>query len=1163
MPRLRYHDLFHFLWRVAICVLAVMFVQNAEPQTQTPPTPPAALSELIASAGVVEVAPAGANRWIPVGTNQWLHAGDRLRTGPDSRATIQLSDRSVIRVGPSTLLEIEQPSPPSQHAFQLHRGLLYFLDREKPADIQFRTPLTTGAIRGTEFLLAVAAADAETRLELVDGAVDLASGAGTTRVVTGQQAVVTPGAPAKVTAMLSLTGTMQWSFYYPAVLNPADLKLSADEKTLFSQSLANYAAGDLIAAATALTNPPASLTDAGKTYLAGLDLALGKVTEAEALLPATGEPATAVRELIAAVRGDAEVMSAAPSTSSGWLAKSYYLQAHGHLDAALNAARQATGLAPEFAFAWVRLAELELGFGHREKARVALARAQQLSPRNAEVFALDGFLALGENSFGAAKTRFNQALALDGSLPNAWLGRALAEAGLRQDEAARRDLQVAATLEPQRGLYHTYLGKAWSQTGADSLAQKDFALAEKLDPADPTPWLYSALHRFQTHEVNDAIKDLEHSVALNDNRNIFRSRLQLDQDRAARSADLSAIYSAAGMDEVSERAASRAVQESYSDFSGHLFLADSLAQQEDPQHFNLRLETARQSELLVANLLAPPGGGNLSQLLSQQDRLEYFDTRPIGLSTLSTYTSRGDFSEAATAFGSVDGFSYAFDGQYVTQNGDRANDQFQGQQYSVQVKQQVTPSDSIYLQAGYYRGESGDLAQHFSPTNVSLSLRTIEEQSPDLYVGETHEWSPGSHTLLLFSRLTDRLSLTNPSPSVLFMGQDGSEFYGVTADPYFKLRQQLDYTLYSGEVQQIWETDHHELIIGGRFQHGDVQSDSGLVRLFGAKTIQSDSSYMERLSGYGYYQWRPINQFRFTAGLSYDDLTYPKNADLPPLSTGEDSRSLLGPKVGFTAEPWAGAWVHGAWTRSLGGLFFDNSIRLEPAQVAGELSAFRSLISESVAGLVPGTRFDSWSLGFDQALPSHTYFGIEGEWLTSQGGREVGAFSNSIPFIPVPNSPTATSQNLDYRERDVSAYVNQLVGRDWAVGARYALSEARLQTTLPALANVPGVSALEQNQRAVLQHGQLYLLWNLPCGFFAGWSSDWYHQVNHGYSPALPTPDFWQHQVFAGYVFPHRRAELRFSVLNLADTGYALNPLNEQYGLTQGRTFTVTLRLNF
>ena len=72
---------------------------------------------------------------------------------------------------------------------------------------------------------------------------------------------------------------------------------------------------------------------------------------------------------------------------------------------------------------------------------------------------------------------------------------------------------------------------------------------------------------------------------------------------------------------------------------------------------------------------------------------------------------------------------------------------------------------------------------------------------------------------------------------------------------------------------------------------------------------------------------------------------------------------------------------------------------------------FRSLIPESVAGIVPGTKFDSWSLGFDQKLPRETYFGVNAELLMSDGARDVGAFSNSIPFIPVPNSMTSARRH--------------------------------------------------------------------------------------------------------------------------------------------------------
>jgi hypothetical protein len=455
------------------------------------------------------------------------------------------------------------------------------------------------------------------------------------------------------------------------------------------------------------------------------------------------------------------------------------------------------------------------------------------------------------------------------------------------------------------------------------------------------------------------------------------------------------------------------------------------------------------------------------------------------------------------------------------------------------------------------------VAQYYNQTNAILGLRAHENQEPNLFAGWNHEWSPGSHTLFLLSRLTDRLSLTNPEPSVLFIQQNGVGNVGVNADPFFTLNQQEHYTLYSAEAQQIWESDHQAFILGARYQHGDVDSSSTLTRLFGATSPQTVASTLDRFNGYGYYQWSPFNALHFTAGLSYDDLRYPRNVDLPPQSGGITSRSRLGPKIGLIAGPWSGGWLHAAWARSLGGLFFDDSIRLEPAEVAGSISDYRSLIPESVEGLVPGTGFNSWTLGFDQSLKSKTYFGLEAELLTSDGSRDVGAFSNSIPFIPVPDSPASTSQQLNYREENLSLYLTQLIGKDISVGANYRLSEARLETYLPSLAGVTGVSALDQNQRAVLQHGQLFFIYNHPCGFFAEWSSNWYHQDNHADLSSLPGDDFWMQDFSVGYVFPHRRAEIRLGVLNLTDQNYHLDPLNWQSELARNRTFTASLRVNY
>jgi tetratricopeptide (TPR) repeat protein len=65
-----------------------------------------------------------------------------------------------------------------------------------------------------------------------------------------------------------------------------------------------------------------------------------------------------------------------------------------------------------------------------------------------------------ENNINAAKDSFERAISLDSALGNAWLGRGLCAIRQGHAEAGRRDLQVAAALEPNRSIFHSYLGKA-------------------------------------------------------------------------------------------------------------------------------------------------------------------------------------------------------------------------------------------------------------------------------------------------------------------------------------------------------------------------------------------------------------------------------------------------------------------------------------------------------------------------------------------------------------------------------------------------------------------------------------------------------------------------------------------------------------------------------
>ena len=84
-----------------------------------------------------------------------------------------------------------------------------------------------------------------------------------------------------------------------------------------------------------------------------------------------------------------------------------------------------------------------------------------------------------------------------------------------------------------------------------------------------------------------------------------------------------------------------------------------------------------------------------------------------------------------------------------------------------------------------------------------------------------------------------------------------------------------------------------------------------------------------------------------------------------------------------------------------------------------------------------------------------------------------------------------------------------------------------------------------------------------PSGFFAQLQAQWHLQSNQGYSPAIPGDEFWQLNVFAGYRFAQRKAELRVGLLNLTDQNYRLNPLTLYNELPRQRTLALRLQFAF
>jgi len=889
---------------------------------------------------------------------------------------------------------------------------------------------------------------------------------------------------------------------------------------------------------------------------------------------------------MAAVRADSKPESQLlePSTASEWLALSYLHQSEHRLESAREAAAKAVALSPRFAFGWARVAELEFSFGRTGNARAAIRRSLELAPRNAQARAVDGYLSAAAYRLHDALDLFDEAIRLDPGLGNAWLGRGLCRLRTGQALAGQEDIQTAAVLEPNRALLHSYLGKAFSDAGEIQQALKELAFARRLDTNDPTPLLYSAFAHREQNDMNAAVDDLEASIALNDNRAVYRSRLLLDQDRAVRGANLASIYRDAGMLDLSTREALHAVNTDYANYSAHLFLANSYSDllNYTPQ-VNLRYETPRVSEYLVATLLAPVGAGVLSPTVSQQEYSRLFERDRFGFTSSTEYLSRGAWAEAAAQFGTFGSFSYSLDAYYQWDPGQYPNNDLELTTLSGRVKQQLTPNDSVFLQVIHSQAQFGDLAQYHDAldpvTGANPLVRSKETQEPILLAGYHHEWSPHQHTLALVGRLQDTLRVENPVQLTLILGTNAvGEILSVVPHPTDQdYRSELE--IYSAEAQHMLQFEPWTLIVGGRYQAGTFETRNvttpQIDNLIGGtyppawfdNPPQDFHSDFERVTGYGYAHWQVAEPLRLVGGVAYDRMTYPVNFRYSPISESEDTIDQLSPKGGLIVTPCQDTVLRAGYSRSLGGASIEQSFRLEPTQVAGFNQAWRSLVPESVAGANAAEQFETWGVSLEHKWPTRTYLAVSGEWLESEISRIFGAFDQQLYAISAPFIfQSGTRERLDFLERALTFTLNQLAAEDWAFGARYRLSFAQLDdlfSDIPASATPYVGFRRHQELEAMLHRVNLFAAYNHSSGYFLQFDSIWSAQENHGYQPALPGDEFWQFNVQAGYRFPRRRAEIRVGILNLNDQDYQLNPLNLTAALPRERTFFASLRFSF
>lgn len=806
--------------------------------------------------------------------------GSTLEVGRDSRVAVYLNEaRTPLQLEESTRVQFQPPAEPGSGLIELARGAVYFLS-EVRRTLTVRTPYVTAGIEGTEVYLRVDEPEAAAELIVLEGRVavgpaprnpDLEPLTATTgeRVeVASDGAVARTSLPSDGTPFGALrrvtVGQLAWTLFYPDVLAGTE-----------AQGLPR-------------------ITEAARL------LAAGQVAEAEALLANVPDDSgreaglrDALRATIAFARKDAgeaqrladRAIAAAPDAAAPRLAASYARQLALDLDGAVAAGEAAVAAAPRAPLPQARLAELRLMRGETRAARRAAAQAQALGGGPLAEIVL-GYAELAALRGRAAEGAFLRALAQESRNPLALLGLGLAEIKQGRLVDGTQQIESAVVHDPSSSLLRSYLGKAYFEDRRDASAGTQLAIAKDLDPSDPTPWFYDAIRKQLGNRPVEALRDLERSIALNDNRAPFRSRLLLDQDRAIRGIGLGRIYQDLGFEALGrfEAAASQSIDPASS--PSRRLLSDLFAT--DP-----RYELARASELLLSQLLQPSSRALYQPSLSLTDlktvaalgptRVSFNEFSPLyerdGIQLVGTGLAGTDATLGNEISASVlkDRYALSVGQSHFESDGFRPNNDIEHDILGVLAQADTVNGSATEIELRRRETRNGDRLLGFDPDDFIPSLRE-RVNSTLVRLGGRHTEIPGvtllasgiieqRNTRASFAE-TEGFGLTDDNEELVTQGELQSQFqiansHILAGAGAYRVGRNRDFTLpcptcdedvldYNATSTSLYGLANHRLsrsttLTGGfgytKLNDGDIEV-SGLTPSLGL-------------------QWQPLSALRF------------------------------------------------------------------------------------------------------------------------------------------------------------------------------------------------------------------------------------------------------------------------------------------------------------
>jgi tetratricopeptide (TPR) repeat protein len=886
--------------------------------------------KVVSVQGSVEVKKAGENQWQPVKLNETYCPGDVIRVQDRGRANIALINQTVLRLDENTTITLRGVQE-KRSIIDMAKGAAHFFSRA-PKSLSIHTAFVNAGVEGTEFFVRVD--EDKTLLSIFEGKVLASNATGSLEIVGGQSAVAEAGKAPILRVVVRPRDAVQWALYYPTIVyeRPEDLK----------------------------ENDPRFYT-----YRASSLLNVGRVDEAKAdieralQLNPVNSTAFALQSIIAVTQNEKEkalnsakkAVEADPNSPTARIAVSYALQAGFDLEGALNSLKDAVKLGPGNALAWARLSELQLSFGRLDEALEAAEKAVTLNPDLSRTQTVLGFAFLTQVLTEQAKDAFKKAIKLDNADPLARLGLGLAMVREGNLNEGAREIEIAASLDPDNALIRSYMGKAYYEEKRDKQASEEFTMAGKLDSLDPTSFFYDAVHKQTTNRPVEALYDLQKAIELNDNRAVYRSRLLLDSDLAARSASLARIYSDLGFQQLALVEGWKSVNTDPGNFSAHRFLADSYSVL--PRH-----EIARVSELLQSQLLQPINMTSIQPRLAESNStggpgaLSFNEFNPLFSRDGITVQASGLTGENRTWAGEgilagiVKKASFSIGYSHFETEGWRQNAFQKDDVANAFLQLELSPQTSIQTEYRQRRTENGDLKLNFFPEDFFPYFEEKYETN-SFRLGIRHAFSPDSIIL----------------GSFMYQHRDsGSQDIPPGGFVVFFEDKWPDQKAISGEVQHLFRSKY--VNITGGIGYFDIHAEDKLLFEFnpdfGIDPFKvSSPEDVRHKNFYIYYYVKPIENITFTLGASCDSFDTSSRYSEP--------RNQFNPKFGITWNPLPDTTLRAAAFRVLKRtLIMDQT--LEPTQVAG----FNQFFDED-------NSTESWRYGIavDQKLSKNIYAGVE------------------------------------------------------------------------------------------------------------------------------------------------------------------------------------------